>query len=269
MTIVSSFADVNGTRLYYEITGAGYPLVLLHGGLLDCRMWDDQFDLFAERHQVIRYDARGYGRSGLPDVPYKHADDLYGLLQALDIDRAALVGLSLGGMIAIDFALDHPSMVSALIPVASVPSGFQPTGGEVIVQRSREMRDAVLGGDRERAIDIFMELWVDGPFASAAPDVRRRARAIMADHSFANFVPSAPPPRWANPPAVERLADIQAPALVIVGDRDQPPLVRGVDALAAGIAGAQKLVIGGAAHMVNMEQPEAFNKAVLGFLAEL
>jgi pimeloyl-ACP methyl ester carboxylesterase len=267
MTIVSGFADVNGAQLYYEMAGTGHPLVLLHGGLLDCRMWDDQFDLFAKRYQVIRYDARGYGRSSLPDAPYKHAEDLHGLLQALGIERAALCGLSLGGMIAVDFALEHPGIVSALIPVAAVPSGFQPTGGEAIVQRSREMRDAVLGGDREQAIDIFMELWVDGPFAPAAPDVRQRARAIMADHSFANFVPSAAPPRWADPPAVERLAEIRSPTLIIVGDRDQPPLVRGVDTLAAGIVGAQKLVISGAAHMVNMEQPEAFNRAVLSFLA--
>lgn len=267
MAILSGFADVNLTQLYYEMAGDGQALVLLHGGLLDCRMWNDQFEVFVRRYQVIRYDARGYGRSNLPDAPYKHADDLHGLLRALGVERAALVGLSLGGMIAVDFTLEHPEMVSALIPVAAVPSGYQPTGGEVIVQRSREMRDAVLGGDREQAIDIFMELWVDGPFAPAAPDVRRRARAIMADHSFANFAPTAPQQRWADPPAVERLANIQAPTLVIVGDRDQPPLVRGADALAAGIAGARKLAIDSAAHLVNMEQPEAFNQAVLGFLA--
>src|SRR5262245_39438437 len=115
MMSVSGFVDVNGAELYYEMAGAGQALVLLHGGLLDRRMWDGQFEVFAVRYQVIRYDARGYGRSELLDAPYKHAEDLYGLLRALGIERAALIGLSLGGMIAVDFTLEHPKMVSRLI----------------------------------------------------------------------------------------------------------------------------------------------------------
>jgi pimeloyl-ACP methyl ester carboxylesterase len=111
----TGFVAVNGTSVYYEVTGDGHPLVLLHGGYMDRRMWDDQFAVFAEHYRVICYDIRGFGKTGMPQVPYSDVQDLYELLNHLQIEKTNLLGLSLGGVIAIDFTLEHPEMVDALM----------------------------------------------------------------------------------------------------------------------------------------------------------
>ena len=109
MQIQQGFADVNGTRLYYEMVGSGHPLVLVHGFTLDTRMWDDQFEMFAGRNQVVRYDLRGFGKSALPTTePYSHPDDLRALMTHLGIEHAFIIGLSLGGAVAVDFAVTYP-----------------------------------------------------------------------------------------------------------------------------------------------------------------
>src|SRR5262245_49732283 len=123
----AGFAEVNGTRLYYEMAGSGDPLVLIHGMTLDTRMWDDQFEPFAQQYRV-RYGARGFGKSALPtaEKPYAHTDDLKALMTHLDIARAFILGLSMGGGIALDFAVAHPEATEALIPVDSRLNGWQP-----------------------------------------------------------------------------------------------------------------------------------------------
>ena len=101
----SGFAEVNGTRLYYETAGRGLEVVLIHGGLVDSRLWDAQVGPLSKRFRVVRYDLRGFGRSAAADGPFSHLEDLRALLDFLKIERASLVGLSLGGIIAADFAL--------------------------------------------------------------------------------------------------------------------------------------------------------------------
>ena len=118
------FAEIHGTQLYYETLGEGNPLVLIHGGYMDRRMWDDQFHAFAKHYRVIRYDVRGFGKSELPPVPYADRQDLFDLLNYLGVEKTYLLGLSLGGIIAIDFTLEHPTMVDALILVGSPVPGF-------------------------------------------------------------------------------------------------------------------------------------------------
>jgi 3-oxoadipate enol-lactonase len=104
----SGFAEVNGASLYYESLGQGEPVVLLHAGIADGRMWDEQFGTFAEGYRVVRYDRRGFGRSAMVDGTYSHHDDLRGVLDHLGIEHASFVGCSMGGGAAIDFALGHP-----------------------------------------------------------------------------------------------------------------------------------------------------------------
>ncbi len=111
-------ASVNGARLYYEVAGGGFPLVLNHAGLANCRMWDDHIEVFAQHYRVIRWDFRGYGKSPMVPGPFSGRADLQGLLRALGVGRAHVLGLSLGGRIAIDFALEYPDMVAGLILVA-------------------------------------------------------------------------------------------------------------------------------------------------------
>jgi 3-oxoadipate enol-lactonase len=113
------FADVNGTRLYYELKGAGPVVAFLHGWTLDTTMWDDQYDEFAKHYKVLRYDLRGNGKSAVPQTghPYAHHEDLMALLDYLRIQKAAVIGLSMGGYAAINFAIAYPERTSALIPV--------------------------------------------------------------------------------------------------------------------------------------------------------
>src|SRR5258706_13574858 len=116
MLTQSGYVEVPGARLYYEVAGSGYPLVLIHGYSLDVRMWDDQFATLAERFQVIRYDARGFGKSTVPTgESFAHADDLKGLLTQLAVSRAHILGLSMGGWIATNFALTRPAMTRTLV----------------------------------------------------------------------------------------------------------------------------------------------------------
>ncbi len=115
LSVTTGFAEVNETRLYYELMGEGQPIVLIHGGAVDRRMWDDQFQAFAEHYRVIRYDLRGSGKSEIPKKQFSNMEDLLHLLRFLNVDKAYLLGLSRGGGVAADFTLEHPEMVDALI----------------------------------------------------------------------------------------------------------------------------------------------------------
>jgi pimeloyl-ACP methyl ester carboxylesterase len=130
MKAKSETVAVNGTRLYYELEGSGPVVTLLHGFSLDYRMWDGQLDTFAREFRVLRYDLRGFGRSGgAGPEPYAPADDLRALLDHLDIESTAVVGLSMGGGFAIDFALAYPERTTALVAADSALAGFEWTGG--------------------------------------------------------------------------------------------------------------------------------------------
>src|SRR5262245_50478023 len=116
MTSQQGLAEVNGTRLSYEAAGEGHPLVLVHGFAADTRAWDDQLAVFARHYRVVRYDARGFGRSALPveGTPYRHEDDLLALLAYLGVGPAHVLGHSMGGATAVKFALAHAEHTSSL-----------------------------------------------------------------------------------------------------------------------------------------------------------
>ncbi|HEX7463864.1 MAG TPA: alpha/beta fold hydrolase, partial [Actinomycetota bacterium] len=156
------YVYVGGGRLYHEIAGDGPPVALIHPGLWDRRTWDDQFEPFAERHRVIRYDLRGYGLSSRPEPgsAYSHVVDLAAILDAVGIDRAALVGCSMGGRIALDFALTHPDRVLALVLVAADVSGTEeglPEEETWFSERWAPIESAIAAGDLERAMDLTLD----------------------------------------------------------------------------------------------------------------
>ena len=262
----SGTADVNGARLWYELAGDGPPLALLHAGIADARMWDAQVEHFARRFRVLRYDARGYGRSDFPAGPFARHDDLHGLLRHLGIERVALVGCSMGGATAIDFALTHPEMVTALVLVAPGLGGYQ--WSEAMQAFDAEEEAALERGDLEAAIEMNVCFWVDGPRRTPEqvdPAVRESVRAMMRDASTST---DGRPVRL-DPPAIDRLDEIAASTLVIAGEEDVADMAAVADALVAGIAGARRVTLPGAAHLPNMERPEAFNRAVMDFLPAL
>jgi pimeloyl-ACP methyl ester carboxylesterase len=239
--------------------GRGYPLVLIHGGQMDRRMWDPQFDLFARRYTVIRYDVHGYGRSDVPAKGFSHAEDLYGLLNFLRLEKASILGLSLGGRIAIDFALSHPERVETLVLVGPGLGGYRFTdqSGWAIVEAARD-----------EGLEKAAEMWLEHPYMAPAmevPAIREKIRQLAIENAH-TWLANPIFERHLKPPAIERLSAIHVPTLIVVGDRDVEDIQKIVDILTGGITGSEKQVIPGAGHIVNMEKPEEFNQIVLGFL---
>jgi len=257
----AGFAEINGTRLYYEVAGAGQPLVLIHGNALDHRMWDDQFAHFAQHSQVLRYDVRGFGQSALPTTtPYDHTEDLWALLRALGLQHAAILGLSMGGRIAINFALAYPDATDALIAVDAGVDGYTFPDGPLFAHVVAEARRAGLPAART--------FWQAHPLlgpASEQPAVATRLAQMVATYSGWHWL-HTDPQVVPSPPALERLATIKAPTLIIVGERDIRDFRRIADRLAHDIPGATQVVMAGVGHIANMEAPSEFNTIVLDFL---
>lgn len=263
-------ADLNGTQIAYEIVGTGHPLVLVHAGIADMRMWDDQVPAFAEHYQVIRYDARGFGKTPRGTGPIQLYEDLHSLLTFLGIEHAYLLGCSMGGQTIIDFALEHPQMVDALIPVGSGLSGYEFEADEAMLKEWARVEEADKQGDLERVCELEVHIWVDG--LSRTPEqVDSTVRKRVYEMNWIALKEQAEHPdeegQTPEPPAIGRLAEIHVPTLVIVGDLDLSQVLKVSDLLASGIVGAQKAVMHGTAHVPSMEQPAAFNQLVLDFLA--
>jgi pimeloyl-ACP methyl ester carboxylesterase len=276
--VKTGFAEINGTTLYYEVAGEGHPFVLIHGHLLDRRSWDDQLAIFAQRYKVIRYDQRGYGDSGLitKGEPYSERQDLYELMKFLGVESAYMMGVSGGGALAIDFTLEHSTMVDALIPVTAGVSGFQPSEEALkkysdVVRLYSSLNEAFEQNDIARAVEVSLELWTDGPGRlpkQAASGVRERVREMTTRNWKRpdNEAKAETPPIPLEPPAVGRLSQIKVPTLVILGEWDAPsPL----EQLTAEIPGAKKVTMAKTAHHPFMEKPAEFNQIVLDFLEPL
>jgi pimeloyl-ACP methyl ester carboxylesterase len=260
----SGAAEVNGTRLYYEMAGSGEPVVLVHAFTLDTRMWDDQFEVLARSFRVIRYDARGFGKSALPVAgeTYSNADDLAALLDRLDARRAHVVGLSMGSRFALDYAVTHPDGLRSLVVIDPVIGGWQ---------WSREWLAAytpIVEAGRRGDVAQAKSLWLGHTLFAPArenPAVGARLKQMVDDYSGWHFV-HRNPERAVSPPAIERLGLIRAPTLVVVGSRDLPDFQRMSERLEHDIPGARRTTIAGAGHMANMEAPEAVNKSLAAFL---
>ena len=265
-SLVTGFATIEGRRVYYEVKGQGPAIVLIHGFSLDTRMWDPQFDAFAQSHRVIRYDVSGYGRSTVPDTLISSSNELATLLKALGIDKATVVGMSMGGGVAINFTLEHPDRVEALITVGSTLGGYS-------MREPRATRTQhVFSLARDSGLAIAKEAWLHDPFLTPVADtsaIRAKIRRIITDWSgiqlknpaMARFLPI-------HPLAITRLENIRVPTLAIVGELDDPNPLAVADTIAARVPGARKVTIHGSGHLLNLERPDEFNKLVLDFLGQ-
>jgi 2-hydroxy-6-oxonona-2,4-dienedioate hydrolase len=260
--------EVNNARIYYEIVGEGDPLVLVHAGIADSRMWEGQLASFAAGYRVIRYDMRGFGRTAMVDGPFSHHEDLRALLDSLDIERAHLVGCSMGGGAVLDFALEYPDRVGNLVLAGSAVGGFRPD-----IDPPKEWDEIVAAdeaGDLERISELEVQIWVDGPERSPEdvdPSVRDLVREmnLIALRNEASELGEEWEP---EPPAADRLPDVRAPTLLIVGDEDQPRVFAAADLLEKELPNVRKVIMHGTAHLPNMERPQEFNRLVLDFLED-
>jgi pimeloyl-ACP methyl ester carboxylesterase len=266
------FADVGGKELWYEEAGSGPALVLIHEAVADSTMWDDHVPAFAERHRVIRYDLPGFGRSPLPPGPLTFVDDLAALLDQLDVEHASVVGVSMGGRIALEYAIVHPDRVDALVLVAPGLPGREQS--EALARADEEEDELMEQGDVEGAAQLAVRVWLDGPHRSPdevdpavrerALEMNRRAYAVQIPAYAATEQPG--PVVRLDPPAAERLEEVRAPTLVIVPELDHQDIIDVCELLAAGIPGARKVVMPGVAHMAPIERPEEFTRLLLDFL---
>ncbi len=258
----TGFADIDSGRLYYEVTGGGDAVVLLHGFGCDTRLWNDLAPMLADRYRVVAYDQRGYGRSTLPAGPYAPHDDLAALLDALDIGRAHLVGLSRGGGIALDATLTYPDRVRSLTLVDAMLGGYRWS------PEFRAMNSATATLARDVGLGEAKTYWLRTSLLESAwrrPGAGEGCAAMLADYSGWHWL-NADPARNLRPPAIERLGEVAVPTLVIVGEEDIADFRQIADRLAADIPGAQLVVLPRVGHMSNMEDPVPFNQIVLSFL---
>lgn len=265
----SGYAPVNGTRLYYEIMGQGHPLLFIHAGIADCRMWDPQWEALADRFTLVRFDLRGFGRSEQPGVPCSLTDDLSSLLAYIGIDRPFVVGCSMGGKVAIDFALEYHEDVAALVAVGAGLSGFRHTDPNTLAQWEA-IDAAVAGGNQAEAVELEVRMWVDG-VGRAPEDVPTSARERVREMDLALIQRNDPEleTKEIEPPAIGRLGEIAIPTLIVVGGHDQPGVRETAEILAKGIKGARKVEWPDTAHVPNLEVPDRFNSLLMEFLAPL
>ncbi len=259
--VQTGMAEVNGIRLYYETPGSGPAVVLVHGGLVDSRLWDDQMKEFSKHHRVVRYDLRGFGRSAAAPEPFSHIEDLRALMDFLKIERATVVGLSLGGIIAADFALEHPERVERLVLVgAGLRGDKQPPD-----KNAMKAYEAASKGIAEEFVNVTMKSGLHAAVREGTPAYARLRQMMLENFkAVSTFAPGFL--KYPDQPTIERLGQIKAPTLVVIGGEDAQNLKNVADTLAGGIPGARKVVIPGASHHPPVERPKEFNKAVLSFL---
>ncbi len=264
MTSTVGTAALNNTTFAYETAGAGRPLVFIHAGIADSRMWDRQFSDLADSFTVVRYDMRGFGRTPPAEGPYAHYEDLAALLTHLGLDRVSLVGCSMGSKTALDFALCYPERVDRLILSSPAVGGLVFEGPPP--RQAAELDAAEEAGDLARLNELEMQVWVDGP--QRTPDqVDRSVRELASQmNAIALANEGIGEEQPLQPAAAGRLNEVHEPTLIIVGDLDAPRTLAAADRLTANLPDARKVVISGAAHLPNMEQPEAYNRHLRAFL---
>jgi pimeloyl-ACP methyl ester carboxylesterase len=268
--VKSGLAAVSNAQIYYETAGEGPPFVMIHAGVADSRQWNNEFAHFADRFQVVRYDLRGYGRSEPVAGEFSHLADLVALLDYLELtEPALLMGCSMGGGLAINFALTRPSQTAGLILVGSGPPGLEldtPTPPKFAAAEQ-----AYQAGDFDLLAEIETQIWFDG--TGRTPDqvnqtMRRLAYAMNRQalaHDAKKLGQQLPDTEII---AAEEMSALPMPTLLIVGAHDIPYIQAAADYMLDRLPSARKALIADAAHLPNMDQPEEFRRVVTAFLAE-
>jgi pimeloyl-ACP methyl ester carboxylesterase len=242
------------TDLWYEDSGSGTPVVLLHESVVDSRIWDRFLPLVTNRLRTIRYDQRGYGRSPMWDGPYSPVDDLMSVMDAAGAERAALLGTSRGGRIAIQAAIKRPERISALVLAVSGLAGHR-LNIEGTPEQEARWEAAEAAGDAAELAELDLEIW-------APMGVDEKLRTMFLENAEAS---NAEDPD-VEEPSVGRLGEIGVPTLVITAGHDVPAIAEVADILAREIPGAERAMIEEADHMIQWRAPEALAQLVLDFL---
>jgi pimeloyl-ACP methyl ester carboxylesterase len=258
LSVDTGFVLVDGGRLFYESAGEGENIVLLHDGMVNREIWDEQFPLLAKTYRVVRYDRRGYGKSSDPETRYSHIEDLNRLFIQLNIDKAIIFGMSSGGRLAIDFTLTYPEKVNGLVLVGAVVSGFGYTSHMHTRGGHFDPRKIT---DPNKIHEYYI---MDDPYEiySENSAAKERVMNLLPGLSRVSRIPAQPASRV----AVKSLSEIKVPALILVGEHDIPDVHAHAGVINAGIADSRREIIPRSGHLIPIEQPDLFNEAVMNFL---
>jgi pimeloyl-ACP methyl ester carboxylesterase len=266
------FADTNGIQTYYETAGAASnpTIALVHGHSLDLRSWDHQVGALVDAgFRVVRHDVRGHGRSEAPPVGYtwdNYSAELAGLFDHLGIRTAHVAGLSMGGGVALKFALDYPGRTRSLTLVDTALPGF--SYSPEFSERILALQEAVRAEGVKAA---FERLWFNDPLFDHLrrfPERMREAREMCLGYSAVEYREDSHTPGYVQPDLIARLADVRVPTLVAVGEEDIPDFRLISEIAASTIPAARLQVMPGCGHLPNMEDPDSFNRILIGFLRD-
>jgi pimeloyl-ACP methyl ester carboxylesterase len=267
------FIDVPGGRLFAAAEGTGPPVVLIHAAVVDSRSWEAMVPgLLAAGFRVVRYDYRAFGRSTTDDVAFSDQADLVAVLVAFGIDRAALVGNSRGGSIAINAAIEFPERVVAVVGLGAGLGGFEGdlTAAELTLFEEGERLEAAADRDVEAIVDLDVRVWVDGPGQPpdrVDPSIREAVRT-MARPLYAPGLVTGRRIRL-DPPANDRLDDLRCPVLAVAGELDVSDMMQTARRLEAAAPNARAVIWPDVAHMIGMEVPDRLNALIVDFLEPL
>lgn len=253
---METIVKVDGGEVWADDTGGdGVPVMLLHPGVADSRAWDRVAPALAERHRVIRYDSRGFGRSPSPTAEYSLAADLRAVLDHFGVERAVLVGSSMGGATALSLALDEPSRVAALALLAPGVTGYPELESPELTARIGEL---AADGDMDGLIALSLTAWgaAGTPPDTDAVDLLRAAIPAW---------PAMYRHRTEDPPAFPRLGELALPCTLLLGERDLPRVVRCNEAMAAAIPGCRLVRLPDCDHFPTLRAP----RTVVSLVTEL
>ena len=255
MVDMETMVKVDGGSVWADDTGGpGAPVVLLHPGVGDSRIWEPVMSRLADRYRFIRYDARGHGQSPPATAPYTLLTDLVAVLDQLDVPPAVFVGCSQGGASSIDLALSQPSRVSALVLVSPGLTGYS-WPEDPNPDAEAEFESLADAGDIDGVAALIGQMWAAaGPADGVSAQLRSAARAWIANGDF----------EQKDPPAVGRLGDIRVPAVLLIGDKDYPPLIACDDTIVAGIPGCRKVDVPGGDHLLPLRVPGLVADTITG-----
>jgi pimeloyl-ACP methyl ester carboxylesterase len=271
MQTESGYTKIGEASLYYELTGTGQPIVFIHAGVADSRQWNNEFASFAEGFRVLRYDQRGFGKSNPVEGEFSHMADLVALLDQHGFQQPlVLIGCSMGGGLAMDFALEHPARVKALVMVGSGPSGL-----DLDVPSHPKMDEAEAAyeaGNWDLLAELEAQVWFDGMGRTPQQvdqEMRKLAlemNRLVISHQTRKLGKNLPN---TETPAAERLDALKIPVLVIVGEHDLPYLQAAADYMVEKLRFVRKVIIEDAAHLPNLDHPARFQSIVRTFLGEI
>lgn len=257
---------VGGATLAGRTLGDGLPVVFLHAGVCDKRMWQAQMEMVAdEGWQAIAYDRRGYGETTSADVPFNHVDDLNAVLNRFDIHAAVFVGCSMGGGLAVDFALRYPGRVIGLVLIGTSVTGAPWSATEVENQLEAAEEDAYERGDLDMINRVQAHEWLDGP-RTPGGRVTGAVRELFLDMNAVALSKPQLTLEEERDSAWRRVGEVGSPTLLIVGEEDFSAIIDRHEHLSEEMPNAFAAVLEGTAHIPSIERPELVNSLLLEFL---